>query len=178
VADRGFTVVEMLVVMLILGLLLGVAAPNLRDFLARNAAAGSAQSFAQALDIARLEAIKRNASITVCRTHPSQPGVCLETGAGWGGGWMVFADGDANGQVNGEEQAILVHTNNNGSMVTEEDPAAAKFFVFRPMGAVEGLSGGTLKVTFRHLTVPAHSRSVCIGSLGMVQLVDGGSACS
>jgi len=62
---RGFTMVELLTVMSILVIILGVMAPSFSEFLAAQQAKGLSYDLTGDLMLARNEALKRNASVTV-----------------------------------------------------------------------------------------------------------------
>lgn len=87
--SRGFSLAELLVMIAILGALLGIAAPSYRDFVLETRMTEEANEFLAALTLARSEAIKRNATVTVCR---SGSGTGCATSGNWDQGWIVFAD--------------------------------------------------------------------------------------
>lgn len=100
--ERGFTIVEMVIVLVIAGILAAVAAPNLADFLKSNARATRVNRMVTALNIARSEAVSRNASVSLCQSGPAAFTACAApvTGA-FENGWIVFTDADADGIVDG-----------------------------------------------------------------------------
>lgn len=88
--ERGFTLVEMMIAMLVVGLLLAVAIPAWSNALARTHAAA-----ARAALLATLTGAVRHAAITgtevvVC---PSDGADC-RGGWDWTGGWIAYADSD------------------------------------------------------------------------------------
>jgi type IV fimbrial biogenesis protein FimT len=95
---RGFTLVELLIVVVLAAVMLGIAAPSFRDFVAGQRVKTAAGEYATALVQARSEAIKRNADVTVVGTAAGA--------AGWSSGWTVFLDTDADGTVDGGETVI------------------------------------------------------------------------
>ncbi len=82
---RGFTLVELLVTVSIAAVLLAVAAPALVQATANGRLAAHVDAFSGSTRLARSEAIKRNASVTMC---VSSNGSTCETG-GWEKGWIV-----------------------------------------------------------------------------------------
>jgi type IV fimbrial biogenesis protein FimT len=82
---RGFTLIEILVVFVLLAVMLVLAAPNFMAF-QRNAELTSASnSFMAALSAARAEAMKRQLRAFVVPV----------TGNNWASGWRVFIDADS-----------------------------------------------------------------------------------
>lgn len=80
---RGFSLIELMVVIAIMAILLGVAAPALRDFVAGQRVKAASFDLASAVALARSEAIKRNAAVTV---KPN-------SGTAWESGWKVETTG-------------------------------------------------------------------------------------
>ncbi len=90
----GFTLLEALVVVALLGILVGLTAPAMTDLRARHRLQGLAESFLDSLVLARSEALRRQQKVTVCaRTHLEQ---CDSDGQ-WQQGWLVFVDTNNNG---------------------------------------------------------------------------------
>jgi len=94
---RGFTMVELLTVVSILVIIIGVMAPSFSEFLAAQQAKGLSYDLTGDLMLARNEALKRNASVTVSRG-----------GAGWEQGWSVVSDGESLSTRNPAAQSVTV----------------------------------------------------------------------
>lgn len=99
--SRGFTLIEMLVVMTISAILVAMAIPTFERMLRSSRVSSAANSLLAALDVARSEAIRRNVVVTVCRSlNPDAPvGTvnCSSVGDAnypdndWASGWIVVA---------------------------------------------------------------------------------------
>lgn len=83
-SKRGFTLIELMVAMAVLGILLTIAVPNFQAFLMNSRMASQANDLITALNMARSEAVKRAASVTVCAS--SNGTSCIGT---WAQGWLV-----------------------------------------------------------------------------------------
>lgn len=74
---RGFTVIELLITIVVLGILLSLAVPAFTDFINQQRVKKVAREFQAAVLQARSEAVKRNTSIYVTAN------------SSWSGGWFV-----------------------------------------------------------------------------------------
>lgn len=81
--SRGFTLVEILVVLTILGIMMGLAVPSFKNFVGSQRAKSASYELVTTLLLARSEAIKRNADVTIT---PS-------TANTWTSGWSVASGG-------------------------------------------------------------------------------------
>ncbi len=83
--EGGFTLIELMLVVVLAGIMLGIGIPSFRDFIASQRVKTAAGEYASALVEARSEAIKRNANVTV---------TAVGAGAsGWQSGWTVAVAG-------------------------------------------------------------------------------------
>jgi len=81
--QHGFTLVEMVIVVFIVGVLATLAGPMFSDFIIQQSIRNAAYELMSDLTFARSEAVKRNVSVTMSKTL---------TGAGaWTGGWKIAA---------------------------------------------------------------------------------------
>mgnify|MGYP003500157546 CR=1 FL=1 len=86
---RGFTLIELMVAIMVLGILLGVAVPSFRDAALSSRLTAYANDLVASAQIARSEAIKRNAPVTLCA---SEDGAACEEDGGWEVGWVVLTE--------------------------------------------------------------------------------------
>jgi type IV fimbrial biogenesis protein FimT len=82
---RGFTLIELMVVVTLAALLLGLGVPSFTGFIATQRVKTAASDFSMAAVLARSEAIKRNVDATVTAVSSGA--------AGWKDGWTVAAGG-------------------------------------------------------------------------------------
>ena len=76
----GFTIIELMTTLVILGILVTIAIPSFNDLIVGTRIKGAASDIYGALTFARSEAIKRNANVTVS-----------PLGGQWVNGWQVMA---------------------------------------------------------------------------------------
>lgn len=83
----GFTVIEMMVVVMVAAVILALAVPSFRDFIARQRVAAVNAELVTALQLARSEAVARNKNVLITfRTDdlPGQPPMTCYTVHTWG----------------------------------------------------------------------------------------------
>ena len=80
-AQRGFTMIELMVTVTIIAIMLGIGVPSFRDFVAGQKVKSASHDLRTALVLARSEAIKRNAEVTVAPIVADS----------WVSGWTVKA---------------------------------------------------------------------------------------
>ncbi|HEX2539946.1 MAG TPA: GspH/FimT family pseudopilin [Caldimonas sp.] len=78
--ERGFTLIELVVTVALLGIVLGLAAPSMRSFVVGQRIRALSYDLTSDLLLARSEALKRNANVVVARDAEQ-----------WHGGWTTAA---------------------------------------------------------------------------------------
>jgi len=94
---RGFTIIELIMVIAILGIFAGLAAPSMADLLASAAVRGASSDFYASLAAARSEAIKRRANAVVA-----------PVGSTWNTGWTVKVSGNTFQKVDALKPRVAV----------------------------------------------------------------------
>ena len=87
--QRGFTLIEILVVITMVALLTALAAPSFNQAILSNKLTSYSNAFMASAQTARSEAIKRNVSVTLCRS--ADGATCAATGT-WQQGWIVMCN--------------------------------------------------------------------------------------
>ena len=131
----GFTLIELMVTIAIAGILLGVAIPSFISTIASNRLTANANELVTALNLARSEAVKRGASVTV-RKVDSNSFTNLSSTANWENGWDVFTDADSDG--NYETGDILIRTFGalNASYTLRGNTYIANFIRYQADGSI------------------------------------------
>lgn len=104
-AVLGFTLIELMVVVAIMGVFASLAAPSMTSLIRNNRVQSEASSLVSDLQLARNEAIKRGSPVAVC---PAAAGgaSCLSANT-WQNGWIVFNDLNGNGVYDGNPETVL-----------------------------------------------------------------------
>lgn len=147
--QHGFTLPEMMTVLVIMAILGAIAAPAYGEWVAATRARSTGADLHTALNLARSEALKRNAEVTLA-----------PAGGAWLSGWRIAAPGDA---------SRLLHSHPAVTVASIEGPASVTYLANgRVKGAtlpsfeIVGKSGGAARcVTVDLSGRPNQTQSAC-----------------
>ncbi|MEP7243382.1 MAG: GspH/FimT family pseudopilin [Gammaproteobacteria bacterium] len=101
---KGFTLIELMTALTVLGVLLAMAVPSFREFTRSNRVTAAQNDLVTAFTLARSEALKRGTPVTVCA---SSDGVACSGATDWATGWIVFSDGNGTaGTIDAGDEAL------------------------------------------------------------------------
>ena len=132
----GFTLLELMTTLGIVGIMAAFAIPNMRIFIQNNRLATSGNDLLHSIQIARTEAIKRQSgSVVVCSTADSTAADnALTCNYGNFSQWFVFFDASNNGQhANDGTEPVLARGAINASDTVKND-ANSGIVCFGPTG--------------------------------------------
>lgn len=166
-AARGFTLLELMAAIAVLGILLGIGIPAFREMLAANRMTSVANAMVTAFTVARSEARKRGIPVTLCAANAGQDD--CEDKAEWNDGWIVFTDDIGTPGVMDDEDEVLqvFPAPPEGFAVTATLPTTMSYVRFQRSGAPDPPSARTLKLTRPHCS-GSKARQISIASMGRV----------
>ena len=165
----GFTIIELMIVMVILGALITIAAPSLRTMIVGNAVRSVTGDLLSDIAMSRSEASKRSQRVVLCAS--TNQNTC--TGASsWALGWISFVDADHNGQrdtVGPNEPLLRVKEAAPTSVQVNTSPAGVSNIRFRSIGVIDAAK--TITLCPAQTGSGASGRTITVNALGRVQTV-------
>ena len=130
----GYTLVELITTVSVVGILATVAIPGMQDVVLDNRRAALANQLSHGIQVARSEAVTRNQRVTVCA---SVNGSACANEKYWSTGWIIFNDLDGDQLPGGDDESILKSIKGNDSL-TITPSSFTNSFTYRPNGRVIG----------------------------------------
>jgi type IV fimbrial biogenesis protein FimT len=103
--SAGFTMLELVTVMMIVGILAAIGIPSFRYVTTSNRIASEINGLLGDMQFARSEAVKQGLPVTVCSSNGPAYTSC-NGGAAWQNGWIAFLDSNGDGVRQASEQII------------------------------------------------------------------------
>lgn len=165
---RGFTLIELMVTLAVLAIIVGIAMPAFRGLMNANRLTAQANELIGAMQLARTEAIKRNARVSFCGS--SDGTTCVQDSGAWSQ-WLVMVDAD--------NSIVQVGQVREPAMVNSATPR----ITFQPDGLARTSAGllfaGTVDVCLP-VTSPSQNLrriSIASGSRTSIAQVNNSGAC-
>jgi len=156
VRKGGFTLLELMVVMAVLGVLLTTAVPSFKESMDRNAVTAAANNLLSSILLARSEAVKRETTVTVAKDSTWRQ-------------WNVFIDTNSNHAHDAGETLLGEFSLNSGDLTVKGTGKLVSSLSFNSRGrTTESLDSGD-KLIF---TQGGQSRYVCFSAIGRPRILD------
>jgi type IV fimbrial biogenesis protein FimT len=149
--NRGFTLYELMVTLAVAAIILSFGVPGFMSFIDNNRATTDANDLITALNLARSEATRRGAPVTVCR---STDGAICSAGTDWSVGWIVRT----------ADEVLRVWPERSGGANSVSGDVSQ--IVFRARGSLEG-AGTDLEVRLPDCT-GNNGRDVMVNAAGRI----------
>jgi type IV fimbrial biogenesis protein FimT len=157
---RGFSLIELMVVLALIGIVSMLAAPSFSSAFLSNKLAAYSNSFIASAQLARSEAIKRNRSVHVCRS--ADGATCAASGT-WQQGWIVWSDDNGNGSLDAGEPVVQVQQAISADYQFSSS-AGGYDLAFQPLGG--GSTPATMKLCRAYPSAGNQERQVKIDATG------------
>lgn len=181
----GFTLIELMITLFIVGVLLAVGVPSLKTFMQGNQLVASTNELISALHIARSEAIKLNSRVSICE---SSDGKTCDNSGSWKDGWIVFVDANGDLANTGAPCAAMntdcllrIHDGFTDNQLTvagvDANAAAINSFTFTSRGLPKAVNGASQSGVFSLCSLDSSgntigSRAVILSLSGRVRVSD------
>lgn len=165
---RGFTLVELLVVLAVGAILLTIAIPGYAFLANTSRLAAATNDVVTALQLARSEAVKRGTRVTVCKSsNPMAASPACHPAASWQQGWLVFVDGGVRGAIDAGDTLLWGHGPLAAGAITASGSNFSDFISYRSNGVSQGshIANGKL-----HICLGGNQRDIVINNTGRVRL--------
>ena len=175
---RGFTLIELLITIAIAAILLGLAAPNLRDFIINNRRVTQTNDVLSDLAFARAEAAKSGRHVVICST--TTPGGATATCDGpvgdWAQGRLIWLDFNGDNALNTADGDIRIRTSTNleGSNRLVVNTVAGNNYVFYRSSGISSTSG---TFTICDPNTSSNGREITIAVTGRASVTDTAANC-
>jgi type IV fimbrial biogenesis protein FimT len=159
-AVAGFTLIELMITVALLGILAVLAIPAFNGLMDRMRIQSAANSLSVAFATARSESVKLGRDVSVCKSQDQS--TCMNNGNDWSIGWIIYA-------TVGAPIKVFDPPGGNVTMLGSDNPANLQNAVqFSPTGASD--LGGTGSVTV--CVSGQNSRVVSVSSSGRVRVAE------
>jgi len=147
-AQRGLTMIELMVSLVIMGILAAIAVPSFNRLIATSGTTSDANSLMSDLALARSEAARTGNPVTICLS--SDGATCNAAATTWTGGRIVFTDSATSGTIGvvdtGAGDKVLRYTSaliNSSDRITGTSVPNTTYITYSSTGTVYGVTNAT-----------------------------------
>ena len=169
-SPRGFTLIEVMVVVGILAVLIAIAAPSFTPMIERWRVRQATEQLQSTLYYARSEAIKRGGQVAIQKL-PNNTNGCTTAGNGseWDCGWFVCEDTNNNGTCE-DTEPVLQRYDTPANLEISRTSGGTSIQLNR-WGLVDGPFLGFSLVPLNKGTTDPAARGLCMSSGGRIRII-------
>jgi type IV fimbrial biogenesis protein FimT len=187
----GFTLYELMITLVVVGVVLTVGLPNLSDFTKASRMSATANDLHSSFQLARSEAARSKSPITICASADSTT-ASPTCGGTFEQGWMIFLDLNGDLARGGAGENVLRSYPAVANDVSITTNGGSGYFAFAASGMGRGDVGGNVslqtamicdqrglqpgtggRATARRLVATPIGRATIISDLAMIQAAGG-----
>ena len=171
----GFSLIELLIAVAIVGLLVLAAGPSYRHWIAAQELANHAHFLAGTLNLARSEAIKTGYRVNLCKSPDRQQ--CAADGSGWELGWILYVDENQDGDISAGEAVIRTEGPPGNGITVRGNRPVSDYVSYTSLGHARMLSGALQMGTFVVCKPGQDALQVVLANSGRARVQPTGQRC-
>lgn len=166
--STGFTLIELMMVIVILGVLIALAAPGFHELIARWRVIETTESLQSTLYFARAEAIKRGGQVGIRKIANNTDGcTSATTSQDWSCGWFVYAASKSDGTWKSTDEVLMrVAASPNLDVMNNR---GGQEIVLNRWGNMSGL--GAKGFNIKAASGTKAERGICVSSGGRIRVI-------
>lgn len=156
--ERGFTVVEMIVVVTIIAVLAVVGSSSYRTWLSKGSVTSEINDLANMMQYARAESLRQGVPVTICSGNSTG----CSGSTSWDAGYVIFTDYNGNGTLDtGDVLLRKMGASSAGATLAPDATSAQTKFIFNRLGFVSNITA-TVVTMIGHARTSSSASTKCL----------------